>query len=136
MSLVNNEVQFLTLDFLKNHFQITDNQDDDTLLGIVQACNMEMKKSISGTVDNIAKLKETQFWASIQSTALIYCESEIRRQINQLYTQAIEIMKRFKESVISLIDEIRSTAPERTERNIAARDSDFEDDFFAERRFV
>lgn len=136
MSIVNNAVQFLTLDFVKNHFQITDDQDDDTLFGIVQACNMEMKKRISGSVDDISNLAGSQFWPSIQSTALIYCESEIRRQINQLYTKSIEIMKRFEESVISLIEELRSTAPERTSRNIASRDEDFEDEFFAERRFV
>lgn len=136
MSVVNNQVQFLTLDFVKSHFQITDDQDDDTLLGIIQACNMEMKKRLVGVSDDIANLQGTQFWASIQSNALIYCESEIRRKINQMYTESDVIMKRFEESVTSMINEMKSIAPTRTSRKISSKDEDFEDDYFAERRFV
>jgi len=136
MSLVNNEVQFLTLDFLKNHFAITDDQDDDTLLGIIQAANMEMKKRLVGVVDDLKNLAGTQFWASIQSAALVFAESEIRRQINLLYTEATTIMDRFKEQAETLVSELRSVAPARTERKITARDEDFEDDFFATRRTV
>lgn len=136
MSNINNEVQFLTLDFLKAHFKITDDQDDDTLFGIVQAANMEMKKRLVGVADDIANLAGTQFWPSIQSTALVFAESEIRRQINQLYTEAGTIMDRFKEQAETLVGELRSVAPTRTKRIIASRDEDFEDDFFAQRRFV
>lgn len=136
MSTINNAVQFVTLELVKSHFVITDDQDDDTLLSIVQSCNMEMKKRLVGFSDDIAKLASTQFWASIQSTGLIYVEAEIRRQINQLYTEATTIMQRFEDSVVSLQGELKSIAPKRTERKISKRDEDFEDDFFAERRFV
>ena len=136
MSVVNNEVQFITLDFVKSFFGITDKQDDDTLLGIVQGANMEMKKNLVGVADDIANLKGTQFWTSIQSVALIFVESEIRRQINQMFTEAETIMARFKERVETLKGELRSIAPKRSSRLIAKRDEDFEDDFFAERRTV
>ena len=135
-SVVNNEIQFVTLEFVKNHFVITDKQDDDTLLGIVQAANNELKKSIVGVVDDVAKLKETQFWSSIQSTALMYVESEIRRQINQLYNDAATVKLRYDESLAMLVNELRSVAPKRTKRELVGRDEDFEDDYFAERRFV
>ena len=136
MSVVNNANQFLTLDFVKNHFGITDNQDDDTLLGIVQACNLEMKKRLIGVVDSITQLEGTQFFASAQSVALVFCEAEIRRLINLMITEAAIIMERFIEMVETLRGEVRSQAPVRTSRNIASRDTDYEDDFFAERRTV
>ncbi len=136
MSVVNNAVQFLTLDFLKAHFKITDDQDDDTLFGIVQAANMEMKKRLVGVTDDISNLAGSQFWPSIQSTALVFAESEIRRQINQLYTEAATIMDRFKEQAETLVGELRSIAPIRSSRINVGRDEDFEDDFFAERRTV
>lgn len=136
MSVLNNEVQFLTIDFLKAHFDITDDQDDNILFGIVQAANMEMKKRLTGLVDDISNLAGTQFWPSIQSAALVFAESEIRRQLNQLYTEAETTMNRFKEQMESLVGELKSVAPTRTSRNIASVDEDFEDEFFAERRTV
>ncbi|KKN08731.1 hypothetical protein LCGC14_1053810 [marine sediment metagenome] len=136
MSVINNEVQFVTLDFVKAHFIITDDQDDDILFGIVQAANMEMKKRLTGFADDIGNLAASQFWPSIQSAGLVFVEAEIRRQINQLYTEAETIMSRFENMMVSLIGELKSVAPTRTERIIAKRDEDFEDDFFAERRFV
>ena len=136
MSTLNNQVQFVTLDQVKSHFVITDDQDDDTLLSIIQAANMEMKKRLTGFADDIGNLAATQFWSSIQSNALVFVEAEIRRQINQMHTQAETIMKRFEDMMVSLIGEMKSVAPERTERIISKRDEDFEDDFFAERRFV
>ena len=136
MSVINDAVQFVTLDFVKAHFTITDDQDDDILFGIVQAANMEMKKRLTGFADEIGNLAGSQFWPSIQSAGLAFVEAEIRRQINQLYTEAETIMKRFEDMMVSLIGELKSVAPKRTERIIAKRDEDFEDDFFAEGRFV
>jgi len=134
--LNNNELQFITLDLVKSHFQITDKQDDDTLLSIVQAGNLEVKKQIIAVVDDLNTIEGSIFFQPAQTAALTFVESEIRRQINQLYTEAETIMAQFKEKMLTLIGEIRSQAPTRTRRNISKRDEDFEDDFFAERRFV
>ena len=136
MSLLsNNPLQFVTLPFLKSHFKITDTQDDNTLLAIVQAGNLEVKKRIIAVTDDLDLVEGSIFFQPSQDAALVYCESEIRRQINQLYTEAETIMAKFETMMGTLISEIRSQAPERTARRLASRETDFEDDFFAERRF-
>ncbi len=136
MSLLNNDnLQFVTLPFIKSHFKITDTQDDNTLLGIIQAGNLEVKKQIIAVADDLDLVEGSIFFQPAQNAVLVYVEAEIRRLINQMYTEAAEIMTRFKEMMVTLISEIRSQAPERTSRKLASRETDFEDDFFAERRF-
>lgn len=136
MSLLNNDnLQFLTLQFIKSHFKITDTQDDNTLLAIVQAGNLEVKKRIIAVTDDLDLVEGSIFFQPAQNAALVYVESEIRRQINQMYNEAAEIMTKFETMMETLISEIRSQAPERTARRLASRETDFEDDFFAERRF-
>jgi len=136
MSLLSNDaLQFVTLQFIKSHFKITDTQDDNTLLAIVQAGNLEVKKQIIAVSDDLNSIEGSIFFQPAQNAALVYVEAEIRRQINQLYTEAETIMARFNEMMLTLISEIRSQAPERTSRKLASRETDFEDDFFAERRF-
>ena len=133
--LTNDNLQFVTLQFIKSHFKITDQQDDNTLLAIVQAGNLEVKKQIIAVSDDLDLVEGSIFFQPAQNAALVYVEAEIRRQINQLYTEADTIMARFKDMMETLISEIRSQAPERTARKLASRETDFEDDFFAERRF-
>jgi len=136
MSLLSNDaLQFVTLQFIKSHFKITDTQDDNTLLAIVQAGNLEVKKRIIAVSDDLDLVEGSIFFQPAQNAALVYVEAEIRRQINQLYTEAETIMERFEAMMETLISEIRSQAPERTSRRLASREIDFEDDFFAERRF-
>lgn len=136
MSLLsNNNLQFITLSFLKSHFKITDTQDDNTLLAITQAGNLEVKKRIIAVTDDLNLVEGSIFFQPSQDAALVYCESEIRRQINQLYTEAETIMVKFETMMETLISEIRSQAPERTSRRLASRETKFEDEFFAERRF-
>ncbi len=135
MSLLNNnELQFVTLPYIKKHFKITDSQDDDTLLGIVQASNLEVKKRIIAVTDDLSTIEGSIFFQPCQDAARTYCESEIRRQISLMFTEAETIMTTFNSMMDTLIGEIRSQAPDRTSRKIAARDTDFEDDYFAERR--
>lgn len=134
--LDNNNLQFVTLPFVKSHFTITDTQDDNTLLAIIQAGNLEVKKQIIAVSDNLNAIEGSIFFQPAQDAVLVYVESEIARQINKLYTEAETIMARFKDMMLTLIGEIRSQAPERTSRKLAKRDDNFEDDFFAERRFV
>lgn len=137
MSLLNNNaLQFVTLDFVKSHFKITDKQDDDTLLGIVQAANLEVKKQIRPVVDDIDAIEGSRFFQEAQTAALTFVEAEIRRQINQLYTEADTIMAQFTAKMLTLVGDIRSEAPTRKSRNIASRDEDFEDEFFSTRRTV
>ena len=135
MSLVsNNNLQFVTLQFIKGHFKITDTQDDEKLLEIVQAGNQEAKKKLIAVTDDLGTIEGSIFFQSIQDAVIVYCESEIRRQINQLYDEAKTIMERFVVMMEEVVEEIRSQAPERTSRHIASRDINFEDDYFAERR--
>ena len=128
--------QFITLSLLKRHFKITDTQDNDILVGIVEASNLEVTKQILPVIDNINIIEDSIFFQPAQDAALVFAESRIRREINQMYTEADMIMVQFKEMMATLIGEIRSQAPVRTSRHLASRDVDFEDDFFAERRFV
>ena len=136
MSLLNNNVQFITLDLVKSKFTNPDDQDDAPILSIVQSANLALPKRLPGVADDIANLAGTQFWSSIQSVGLTYAEAEIRRSINHLYTEAETIMKRFEDAVISLLGEMKSIAPVRTSRIIAKRDDDFENKFLTERSFV
>ena len=136
MSLVSNDnLQFVTLQFIKSHFKITDDQDDNTLLAIMQAGNLEVKNRIIAVADDLDLIEGSIFFQKCQDAVLVYVESEIRRQINQMYTEAAEIMTKFETLMETLISGIRSQAPERTSRRLASRETDFEDDFFAERRF-
>jgi len=130
----NNPLQFVTLAQLKAHFKITDTQDDDTLLQIVQAGNQEAKKYIIGVVDDLDAIEGSIIFEPCKDAVMVYCESEIRRQINQMYTEGDNIMEKFEYMMASVVKEIRSQAPERTSRQLAKRDTNFEDDFFAERR--
>ena len=135
MSLLNNnDLQFITLSHLKKHFKITDTQDDDTLLEIVQAGNQEAKKYIIGVVDDLDTVEGSIIFEPCRDAVMVFCESEIRRQINHMYPEAKDIMENFEYMMASVVREIRSQAPVRTSRLIAARDINFEDDFFAERR--
>ena len=127
MSLLNNNVQFITLDLVKSKFTNPDDQDDAPILSIVQSANLALPKRLPGVADDIANLAGTQFWSSIQSVGLTYAEAEIRRSINHLYTEAETIMKRFEDAVISLLGEMKSIAPVRTSRIIAKRDDFVED---------
>lgn len=128
--------QFITLALVKATFKIADSQDDNTLLGIVQAGNLEVKKRLIAVVDSINQIEGTIFFQPAQDAALVFAEAEIRRKINQMYSEAKDIMLKFETMMESLVGEIRSQAPERTSRQLAKRDDNFEDDFFAERRFV
>lgn len=132
----NNDLQFITLSFVNKTFGFTDGQDDDTMLGIVQACNLEIKKRIINAVDDLDSIEGSIYFQPGQDAALVFCEAEKLRKINKQYEEAEKVMTRFESMMDSLIFLLRADAPKRTSRHIASRDTDFEDDYFAERRFV
>ncbi len=137
MSLTtNNDLQFITLALVKNHFKFTDNQDDDTLLDIVQACNLEIKKRIINTVDDLGTIEGSIYFQPGADAALVYCEAEKLRRINKQYDQADKVMKTFEAMMVTLVGLLKANAPVRTSRLIASRDTDAEDDYFATRHHV
>ncbi|KKN75413.1 hypothetical protein LCGC14_0380340 [marine sediment metagenome] len=131
-----NDLQFVTLDSVKSHFGITDKQDDNTLLSIVQAANLEVKKQVLTVTDDVNTIEGTPLFKPGQNAALVFVEAEIRRLINKLYEEANKIMLRFDAMMETYLGEFRSQAPTRTSKKLSARDTDFEDDHFAERHFV
>lgn len=135
-SLDNNNLQFITLPVLKDHFKFTDTQDDETLLSIVQNCNLEIKKRLINTIDDLDTLEGSVYFQPGSDAALVYCESEVRRQINKQYDVAEKIMERFTGMMDSLIAFLKAAAPERTEKILAVRDTDDEDDYFATRHVI
>ena len=136
MSVEINDNLFVTLDGVKLHFGITDTQDDDTILSIVQSSNNEVKKQIIGVVDDISKIENSKFFSRCVDAAMIFCEAEIRRQINQMYDQSEKIMKSFDGKMESLLEDMKAIAPVRTSRQVVSKEVVFEDEFFADRRFV
>ena len=135
-NLNNNNLQFITLPVLKDHFKFTDAQDDETLLSIVQNCNLEIKKRLINEIDDLDTIEGSVFFQPASDAALVYCESEVRRQINKQYDIAKTIMERFTTMIETLIGFLKSAAPERTSRLLAARDTDDEDEYFAERHVI
>lgn len=137
MSLTNNNtLQFLNLPFLKKHFGFTDNQDDDTLLSIIQASNLELKKRIVSLADDLTKIEGTDLFQPTFDAALVFCEAEKLRRINKQYDEAAKTMTQFNLMMLSLIDLYASSAPERLSRILSTRDVDPEDDYFAERHHI
>ena len=128
-----NQNQFITLDFFKNYFTITDKQDDDTLLEIVKASNNEIKKQIITVVDDITAIEGTKFFDRAQDAALTFATAKFRRDINQTYDEADKINKSYLSEIESLKGDIRATAPKRTSLEVVTRTIPFEDDYFAER---
>ena len=128
-----NENQFLTLEFFKSYFSITDKQDDDTLLEIVKAANNEIKKQIITVVDDITAIEGTKFFDRAQDAALTFATAKFRRDINQMYDEADKINKSYLSEIETLKGDIRATAPKRTSLEVVTRTIPFEDDYFAER---
>jgi len=128
-----NENQFLTLEFFKSYFSITDKQDDDTLLEIVKAANNEIKKQIITVVDDITAIEGTKFFDRAQDAALTFATAKFRRDINQMYDEAEKINKSYLSEIETLKGDIRATAPKRTSLEVVTRTIPFEDDYFAER---
>ena len=95
MSVEINDNQFVTLDDVKLHFGFTSTQSDDKLLFIVQSANDEVKKRIVGVVDDISKIENSKFFPRCIDAAIVFCEAEIRRQVNHLYDHAEKVMKSF-----------------------------------------
>lgn len=128
-----NENQFVTLDFLKAYLKFTDSQDDDTLLGIVKSANNEVKKQLITVVDDILAIEGTKFFDRAQDAALIFCVSYVRRDINQMYDEAKILLDNFNSQMVTLLGDIRATAPKRTSLQVVSRTVPFEDDYFADR---
>ena len=128
-----NQNQFLTLDFFKSYFSITDKQDDETLLEIVKAANNEIKKQIITVVDDITAIEGTKFFDRAQDAALTFATAKFRRDINQMYDEADKINKSYLSEIETLKGDIRATAPKRTSLEVVTRTIPFEDDYFAER---
>jgi len=124
---------FITLDSLKSYLEITDTQDDDTLLRIVKTANNELKKNLVTVVDNISNIEGTKFFDRASDVALIFCLSQVRRDINQMYDESDKILKDYESQLETLLGDVRAIAPERTSREVVTREVPFEDDYFAER---
>jgi len=131
-----NENQFITLDDAKKRFGFTSTLNDDILLSIVKSSNNEVKKLIVGVVDDIASIEGSKFFPRCKDTALIFCEAEIKRQINHMYDEYEKIIKVFNSMMDSLLEDMKAIAPVRTSREVVSREVDFEDEFVANRRFV
>ena len=136
MSTEINENQFISLDDVKLRFGFTSTQKDDILLPIIQSANNEVKKLIVGVVDDISKIESSKFFPRCIDAAMIFCEAEIRRQINHMYDEHEKIIKTFNGMMESLLEDMKAIAPVRTSRQVVTRDVDFEDEFFENRRFV
>ena len=128
-----NENQFITLNSIKADFSFTDEQDDDTLLRIVKESNNEVKKELKTVVDDITSIEGTKFFGRAQDAANTFAISRIRRDINQMYDQADNIMKSYKSQIETLKGDVRAIAPKRTSLEVVTRTIPFEDDYFAER---
>jgi len=90
-----NENQFITLESIKTDLTFTDEQDDDTLLRIVKESNNEVKKELKTVVDDITAIEGTKFFGRAQDAAYTFAISRIRRDINQMYDKAEQIMKSY-----------------------------------------
>jgi len=136
MSLNNNDLQFITLALVKSHFNFIDNQDDNTLLSIIQACNLEIKKRITPIVDDLDAIPSSIFFQPGQDAALVYCEAEKLRKINKQHDKAKSTMETFETMMKSYIGSLRAQSPTRTGRQIASRDIDPEDNYFSQRHII
>lgn len=128
-----NENQFITLNFLKEYLDITDTQDDSTLLAIIKSANNEVKKQLKTVVDSITDIEGTKFFGRAQDVALTFCISYVKRDINQMFDQAKIILEDFNSQMATLLGDVRAIAPKRTSLEVVTRDISFEDDYFAER---
>ena len=131
-----NENQFITLDFLKTDLDFTNKQKDDTLLRIVKAANNEVKKELKTVVDSITKIEGTKFFGKGQDAAFTFALALVRRDINHMYDEYKKIMTDYKSQIETLKGDVRAIAPKRTSREVVTKDVSFEDEFFAERRYV
>ena len=127
---------FINLDDVKLHFKFTDDQDDATLFDITQSANNELKKRVVIAVDDVLQLEGGKFFPLCQDAAFVFCEAEIRRQINDMHEESKIIMGRFESMMVTLLTDMRAIAPVRTSREVVVKDTSFEDDYFAERRYV
>lgn len=128
-----NENQFITLESLKSDLDFTDTQDDNTLLRIVKESNNEVKKELKTVVDDITSIEGTKFFGRSQDAAHTFAMSRVKRDINQMYDAAENIMKNYNSQIETLKGDVRAIAPKRTSLEVVTRTIPFEDDYFAER---
>jgi len=131
-----NENQFITLSSLKTDLGFTNTQNDNTLLRIIKESNNEVKKELKTVVDDITDIEGTKFFGRAQDAANTFAISRIRRDINQMYDEADKIMKNYISQIETLKGDVRATAPKRTSVELVVKEQSFEDEFFAERRYV
>ena len=128
-----NENIFLTLDFFKDDQNITDNQDDNTLLRIIKAANNEVKKELVKVVDDITAISGTKFFDTAHDCTVTLAISLKLRDLNHMYKEAGDVRKDYESQIETLKGEVRAIAPKRTSLEVTPRDTSFEDDYFAER---
>jgi len=136
MSLDNNGLQFITLELVKSHFGFKTDTHDGKLLAIIQSCNLEIKKRIFHLVDDIDGIQGSIFFQSGFDAALIYCESEIQRQIYKAFKDSQDTMKVFESKMKTFVAYLIAQAPIKRSKIISSRDTDPEDEYFSERHTI
>lgn len=128
-----NDNYFVSLKSLKSYLEITDTQDDNALLRIVVTANNELKKQLITVVDDITSLEGSSFFDKATDVALVFCLSQYRRDVNQMYDEADKILTTYNSQIETLLGDVRAHAPKRTSLEVVTRDVPFEEDYFAER---
>jgi len=130
-----NDNQFLTIESFKSIFGITDDQDNDVILEIVNDSNGEIRSIMKAVVDNTDDIENSLFFPRAHAAALKFAEAEKLRRINQMYDEAKETMTAYTNTKLNLINDILGDAPERASRALVSREIPEEDIYFATRRW-
>lgn len=75
--------QFLTLSFFKKVLQVTDNQEDDSLLQFVNNANKKIETDLSPFTDTPI-IEGSPYWSKCADAALFYARSLHAEDIEQL----------------------------------------------------
>jgi len=130
-----NNNQFITVTFFKNHFGYKDNQDDATILDIVNDSNGNVRTKIKAVFDDINAFKNSLFYPRARACSIQFAEAEKLRILNQMYDEAKTAMAAYNANIKNLQSDIRADAPVRTSREVVHRDTPEEDEYFATRRW-
>lgn len=113
--------KFITLDDLKDDFDILDNNDDEELTQIRDASNVEVTTRLKAVADKLPLTITSVEYLQAKECARIYALFRWKRKKKQ-YEEARDIRAEFESKINALIIALQAAPQDRTKRIMVGKD--------------
>ena len=110
--------EFLTLAFVKQQQEITDNQYDSRMTQMVEFSNRQMQLALIPVLDK-REFADTGFFEDARNTAFLHFKSLFEKRINKDDETAKSYMDEYKYSLKILIEAIKAQPTKSTRSKVA-----------------